>query len=115
LESIGLGTFLRMTRQSSALVAVLLTFLLAACGEKDDDSGSSGGDAELEQAIDGVYSNNGLTGQEITDDTIRIELDQGTKDDPIACTTATSLGTERIDGRIVVLVFPDGELTCSDL
>ncbi len=110
-----------MKRFGVVLAGVAAALMLTACGGDDtgDDgsgSGSGGGSdsAALEQAVKGVFTNQGLTDYDITDDTLTITLDEGSAQTEDACVPADAIAKDDLAGRTVVLEFPDGEVTCDD-
>lgn len=111
-----------MKRFGVVLGSVAAALILTACGGDDtnDDGNGSGGSgagsdsAALEQAVKGVFTNQGLTDYDITDDTLSITLDEGSAQTEDACLPANAIAKDDIDGRTVVLTFPDGEVTCDD-
>jgi hypothetical protein len=101
---------------------VMATALVGCGGDEGGDGGDSGGGGgktledgtTLEKSIKGIFTNSGLKDQKITDKEIRITLDKGSKSDPTsACTSAKGINPKLIEGRTMVIVYPDGEATCS--
>ena len=102
------------------LGVVAVSVLLTACGGGDGDGDGDSGETlddgtTLESSVEGIFANNGLVDVEITDEEIRIELDQGSATDTVGgCTSASGINDELVDGRSIVIVYPDGDVTCDN-